>query len=429
MQITSLSSAKITAGGHGLTAGESVRIADGSFTITSAKDGIHAEDSTDTSIGFVYISGGTFKITADGDGISAATYLQIEDGDFDITTADGAGEVSTSYTSGGAFSWDNWGGSSSSDDDSTSTKGLKGGTSITISGGTFNIDSEDDGVHCDGDVTISGGTFDIATGDDGIHADEALEISGGTINISQSYEGLEGLTVEISGGNIDLVASDDGINAAGGGDSSGFGGFGGFGGDSFSSSSSSSSITISGGVTYVKASGDGIDSNGSFTMSGGELYVSGPTTSADAPVDWESSGTITGGILVAVGSSGMQENFGSSSTQGAMLLSASGSSGDTITLKDSSGNVLVSYTCESSYSCILISCPELTTGSTYTITYGSNSASVTLSSLIYSESTMGGMIGGNMGGGNMDMGGSFDKNIDSGTTRDIGTPPPSGFTP
>jgi len=332
--------------------------------------------------------------------------VQVEDGDFAITPRDGAGEGWTYYTSRGASGWDNWGGSSTSDD-STSTKGLKGGTSVAISGGTFTIDSEDDGVHSNGDVTISGGTFDIATGDDGMHADDTLTVSGGTITITQSYEGLEGETVVISGGNIDLVASDDGINAAGGGDSSGFGGFGGFGGDSFSSGSSSSSITISGGVIYVKASGDGIDSNGTFTMSGGELYVSGPTTSADAPVDWETSGTITGGTLIAVGASGVQENFGSSSTQGAMRLSASGSSGDTITLKDSSGNVLVSYTCSSSYSCVLISCPSLTTGSTYTVTYGSNSTSVTLSSLIYSETTG---MGGIMGGGNMDIGGGFDNN-------------------
>ncbi len=163
-------------------------------------------------------------------------------------------------------------------------------------------------------------------------------------------------------------------------------------------------------------------------MSGGELYVSGPTSSADAPVDWESSATITGGTLIAVGSSGMQENFGFNSTQGSMLLSASGSSGDTITLKDSSGNVLVSYTCNSSYSCILISCPDLTTGSTYTVTYGSNSTSVTLSSLIYSETTgMGRMIT----GGNMDMGGGKgDNNFDSGMAApDSGITPDSGFTP
>ena len=55
-------------------------------------------------------------------------------------------------------------------------------------------------------------------------------ISGGNINISQSYEGIEGLSIEIAGGEISLVSSDDGLNAAGGNDNSGFGGRG---GDSF----------------------------------------------------------------------------------------------------------------------------------------------------------------------------------------------------
>ncbi len=112
-----------------------------------------------------------------------------------------------------------------------------------------------------------------------------------------------------------------------------------------------------------------------------------------------------------------------------MLLLASGSSGDTITLKDSSGSVLLSYTCSSSYSCILISCPELTTGSTYTVTYGSNSTSVTLSSLIYSETT--GMGMGTMGGNMGDIGGNIGGNIDGGmATPDTGsTPDAGGSTP
>ncbi len=104
--------------------------------------------------------------------------------------------------------------------------------------------------------------------------------------------------------------------------------------------------------------------------------------------------------MVAAGSSGMAQNFGTSSTQGSMLVTLNScSAGSTITLTDSDGNTLVSFTPEKSYSSVVISCPELTVGETYTLTTGSSSTEVTLSSLITGTSS--GMGGGNMGGGNM----------------------------
>ncbi len=142
--------------------------------------------------------------------------------------------------------------------------------------------------------------------------------SGGRIVIAKSYEVIEGQAIEISGGDIALTASDDGLNAAGGSDQSGFGGF--QGNDAFASDSSCY-ISISGGKLFVNASGDGIDSNGSLNVSGGETYVSGPVDGANGALDYGSDGTVSGGIFVAAGSSQMAQNFGSSSTQGAMLVS------------------------------------------------------------------------------------------------------------
>ena len=54
-----------------------------------------------------------------------------------------------------------------------------------------------------------------------LHADSNLLVSSGTIKITESYEGLEGLSIDITGGDIELTSSDDGLNAAGGNDSSG----------------------------------------------------------------------------------------------------------------------------------------------------------------------------------------------------------------
>ena len=69
-------------------------------------------------------------------------------------------------------------------------KGLKAVTSLTVSGGTFTIDSADDAVHSNGSLTVSGGTFAISTGDDAFHADGALVIDDGVIQIDTCYEGL-----------------------------------------------------------------------------------------------------------------------------------------------------------------------------------------------------------------------------------------------
>lgn len=73
-------------------------------------------------------------------------------------------------------------------------------------------------------------------------------------------------------------------------------------------------IQISGGVLRVNASGDGIDSNGDLTVSGGKTYLSGPVNSGNGILDYNGSAVVTGGIFAASGSSGMAQNFDSSST-------------------------------------------------------------------------------------------------------------------
>lgn len=374
----------IVAEKKGISVNDSAELNGGSLAITSGTDGIHVENDEDTTLGNFEANGANIKVTSGGDGISASGTLTVNDGYLEIVAGGGYKAKVT--------------------DTSSSTKGLKAEGVLTIAGGTLNINSQDDAIHSNSDVVLSGGNVTVASGDDGVHADNNVTVSDGVLNVTSSYEGLEGLTVDITGGTLKLVASDDGINAAGGNDSSGFGGglgndrFGPGGGSSSSSSSSSSYIRISGGVIYVNADGDGVDSNGELTVSGGELYVSGPTSNGDGALDFDGTGTITGGTVVAVGSSGMAQNFGSSSTQGSVLLTVgSQSAGTTVTLSDSDGNVLVSYQPESAYASVVISCPGLTVGEKYIVSAGSYSKTITLSSLIYGSG--GGMGGGGMGGG------------------------------
>lgn len=202
-----------------------------------------------------------------------------------------------------------------------------------------------------------------------------------------------------------MKASDDGFNAAGGKDESGFGG--GFDRDNFGSSDAS--ITISGGKITIDADGDGVDSNGSLTVTGGETYVFGSTSGDNGAVDYDGEATITGGIFIATGPSQMAQNFGENSTQGSMLVNTN-SSGE-ITVKNSDGDVLVSFTPTKTYACVVISCPGITTGQTYTVTTGDSTTEVEMTSIIYGSGGMGGpgsMGGRNMGNGDMngnEMGG------------------------
>ena len=420
----------ITAVGGGLYGKDCVKILDGTFNLNVEMDGIQSDNEEDADRGFVYIVGGTYDITAGHDGIQAETLLKVADGTSNITTGTGSGAAvngssDTDSTSNGSTNVTD---SSSSE----SIKGLKSGSLLEITGGMIVINSEDDSVHSNGSITITAGNMTLTSDDDAVHADENLQIDGGSIQILQSYEGLEGKSVVINDGTISLVSADDGINVNGGADSSGFGGFGrGFETDSFGSSETDIYIAINGGEITIDASGDGLDSNGNLYITGGVTYISGPSDSGNGALDYGEgcTGEISGGVLLAVGASGMAENMSSSSTQCTFMqnLDETASGGDTVTITDASGNVLASYTPVRSYQNIIFSCPELQVGETYTVTAGSQSVAVEQSDTVVGESSgMGGMgaPGGNNSNGRPSeppTGGNVDrKPADSNSTSGNG---------
>lgn len=351
------------------------------------------------------ITGGTYVIDAVKTCLAGKDGIKILDGSFTLTAG------SKGLNSG-------------NDDDAREG-------SIYIAGGTFTIKSEDDSIHADGSCIIAGGTYTIAAGDDGIHANYDTIITDGSITITDSYEGIEGRRITVSGGTINLTASDDGINAATGGSSdeqrmSGGqkGEFGGFGRQkgadvqsqemqmpqdgqqpqemqapaSRSASDDDVYVKITGGTITVNAGGDGIDSNGNLYITGGTVYVAGPTSNGDGALDYEEEASITGGTLIAAGSSGMAQGMGSNSTQCSMLvnLSETIAAGSVISLKDSSGNVLISWTLPKQFSSVVISTAELAQGSTYALVTGDTQTEVTLSSVATTSGSAG--FGGGFGG-------------------------------
>ena len=388
---------------HAIDANDSVRVSGGAIIADAGKDGIHAENNDDASLGFVYISGGTFKMEAEGDGISAGSSLQISGGNFAITAGGGS-------ENGNKQSSDNYGGfgggfpggmggkpqrpgrrdatptETAETAESTSMKGLKAGTDMKITGGTFNINSADDGVHANGSLHLENGVLTVATGDDGFHAEETLSVTGGTATITESYEGLEALHIKVSGGDITLTASDDGLNAAGGTDQSGFGGrddgqFMGMaygpGGHGGGMSSGNGSIVISGGKLNITASGDGIDANGTLEITGGYTIVCGPTQGDTATLDYDKSGVISGGTFIGTGAAGMAQTL-TGSGQGVIGVQAGNIAANTqITLTDKEGNVLIEHTPALGYNVVILSNPAIKAGQTYTLAIGSQSSEIT----------------------------------------------------
>ena len=142
-------------------------------------------------------------------------------------------------------------------------------------------------------------------------------------------------------------------------------------------------------MIHVNSEGDGIDSNGDLTVSGGDTFISGPVNDGNGALDYNGEAVISGGTFVAAGSSGMAQNFGSSSTQGTVLVSVgSQEAGSVVSLQDSDGIELMQWEPDKVYTSVLISCPELTKDSTYTVSAGTYSEEITLDTLIYGSGLM-----------------------------------------
>ena len=302
--------------------------------------------------------------------------------------------------------------SGNSSGQSYSTKGIKADSEINISGFTININSTDDGIHANSDsgvletgedgkgtIVINGGTITISSGDDGMHADKQLDVNDGYINVVTSYEGLEAMTINLNGGKVYVYATDDGINACTG------------------DGKTTPIINVNGGyidVTTASGDTDGIDSNGNYVQTGGFVLVKGSSSSGNVSgsIDVDGTVTITGGTCVALG--GVCETP-VNSVNAYVLSSVSFSSGS-YSLKDASGNEVISFTVDGSFSNGWICSDTLTTGTSYTLYRGSDSiADWTQESGTMGASSTGGFGGGNMGGmGGQNGGNAPDMNNQNG---------------
>lgn len=369
--------------GHGVVSKDDLVLTSGTYQIDAASHGLSGKDS-------VRIASGSYTIVSGKDGIHAENaddtslgFVYLADGTFDITSdGDGISAGNWLQADGGVYTVKAGGGSENvqkSDGEWQFGPGQQTESTDTTEEDTVSMKA----IKAAGELILKGGKYSLDSADDTIHSNA---------------------NITISDGEFTLASGDDGIHA-------------------------DSATTISGGTIDITESYEGIEGL-SIDITGGETYVSGPTNDGNSALDYNGTGTVTGGIFIAAGSSGMAENFGDSSTQGVMMVTVnSQAAGSAVSLSDSSGNELVSWTPEKEYTSVIISCPEITTGQEYTLTTGSDTTQITMDSIVYgSGSGMGGNPGNGGGPGNGgDMGQKPDDGNGtgkgSGDGGNMGTPP------
>jgi hypothetical protein len=378
----------VNAVNDGIKGRDSIAIKNANITVNAGADGMQSNNDADEEKGYVFIESGTIAITAGNDGIQAETSLIISGGNITISSGGGSANSSSNIGQEGN-TWGNWGNrgmdwdiGTDSDSSTGSAKGLKAGVNITITGGTINIDSSDDSIHSNDSITINGGNMILTSGDDGMHSDSTLEINGGEISITKSYEGIESAVITINDGNIHITSSDDGINVRGGNDGSSIDGRP---GQNEFTDTGNNHLYINGGYTVIDATGDGLDVNGSINMTAGDVIINGPTSDMNGATDYLGTFTVTGGFMVAVGSSGMAQAPGTSSTQYSVLINFSTQqSADTIVhIETEDGEEILTFVPTKTYQSVLLCSPELENGETY-IVYLGGSSTGTVTDCLYS---------------------------------------------
>lgn len=407
----------VTADTKGIKADDIITINGGEIKINMPAD----QGKAFKTKSYMTINGGSITATTSGNVVvsdndpSYCTVIKT-DGDFFMTG--GSVDITSSGEAGKGFSIDG------------NAKFSGGNIKITVSGGgaTYtNTDGEADSyaatcIKVDGNLEITGGTFEllstgiggkcISTDNDAIFgdvtqgpaitakttgarfvevqgtnedntdyanpkvikADNNLTIHNGTFNISSTQNGGEGLesknVMTVNGGTINISTVDDCINAA-------------------------NSIVINEGKLRCVSSGnDAIDSNGTLIINGGWVIASGSQTPEGGfDCDNNSNFTITGGVLVGIGGANTKPTV-SNAKQAVIEYTGNLSQNTTITLTDSSGNHILSFTNPRATSggggpggggtSLIISVPELVFGSSFSLYTGGNvSQGTTFEDLVY----------------------------------------------
>jgi hypothetical protein len=336
------------------------------YAKSTANHGIKANDG-------IFINGGIINVETTAEaakGINCESHIIVNGGRTTvITTGNGTYDTTDKEAKGAA--------------------GIKADSTFTMNAGVVKLKSSGSGgkgLKADCPSTINGGELYVITtgsqyssnGDTaspkGIKVDDNLTINGGTIMVrttGKNGEGIESKAIlTINDGNVMVSAYDDAINSAG-------------------------DLYIKGGnVTAVGTQNDGIDSNGNLYISGGTLIAYG-ASGAEAGIDIDERHKlyITGGNIFGIG--GRVDGTLGSTSQGIVCTTGSVQANSTVAISNGS-TTLASFTMPPytySNGTIMVSAPNMKSGTSYTLLLGSNTQNVTASNSI-SSSMGGGLPGG-----------------------------------
>jgi len=290
---------------------------------------------------------------------------------------------------------------------------LYGKDSVDIRGSVLSLKAGDDGIKSDnieredkGFVHIDGSQITLHVQSDAIHAPNLIDLKASKINIEHSEEGIESKNITIHSGDIYVYSLDDAINIAdGSGNERGEPGFFNRMADQFTSREDrdgrppreerreergqgrgegrgdgqrggrggkkalDGTVSLLGGRLHIRSEGDGFDSNGNAIMSGGELLIEGPSSNRDGYIDVDGTFDLTGGHLLAMGSSGMAQAPSESSTQPIIQVNAAQTypANAKLVISEVGGQYRYQQTMPTTFASFTVSTPELELGKIYSI--------------------------------------------------------------
>ncbi len=395
----------------------------GSLQINAGyKHGIKANDD-------LVITGGTIMIDAPADGIHVNDSFRLKDASLDITAGDDGilteNEESFFYLERGEMTLH------------TEGDGIHSSGNVMIAGGTITMDAGDDGIHADGDIEIEDGVIEMNSCYEGIEG-ATITVTDGEITIYPTDDGFnassgstsEGGMFPNGGGNPgNMGAFADGMQPPEGMEFSSENGMQPPEGMEFSSENGmqppegmemtppamaeadgmpaqmqeaeggqaeqqaaqedvENYIRISGGtITIINENGndaDGLDSNGDIFITGGDIRISlsdnGTNSAIDAGTENGGVAQISGGTVMACGSSSMAEAFDTSSSQCSIMynISSGMEAGTSLSVEDEEGTQILSWEVPCSFSSAIISSPDMQIDGTYTVTADENEETITL---------------------------------------------------
>ena len=330
---------------HGIVVKDDLVLEGGIIEINSVKDAIHCDGS-------ISIGGGDLTLTAGDDAIHA-------DGDLNVT----AGEILIKAC----------------------YEGLEG-TNVNISGGNIDITCTDDGINATSSTSSGqedprmGGFGQGGFGQGGFDSSERPERpempegfdSSERPEMPEDFDGSERPEMPEGFDSSERPEMPEGFDNSERPKMP----------ERFDNSESTTdtltNIVISGGkIRIVNSTGrdaDGLDSNGNIAISGGEVFISLSGNGSNCALDYgnEAGGScvISGGTVIAAGSSMMQEKVSGSDETGVISVRTNGVTSDNAVVEvlDDDGLALLSAEIPVGFNNIIISSPALKAGTDYKVT-------------------------------------------------------------